>query len=84
MVQTRRIVRGHSTWSGCPGRTCTLSWCTLRKWNGSRVVYEYHYDEQQNASLSQRRSRVRVPSSQSFFPKELARFCKICAIHKKI
>jgi hypothetical protein len=42
----------HSAWTlelvGVSGRTCTVSWCTLRKWNGSRVVYEHHYDEQQN------------------------------------
>jgi hypothetical protein len=42
----------HSAWTlglvGASGRTCTVSWCTLRKWNGSRVVYEHHYDEQQN------------------------------------
>ncbi len=42
----------HSAWTlelvGVSGRTCTVSWCTLRKWNGSRVAYEYHYDEQQN------------------------------------
>ncbi len=30
------------------GRTCTLSWRVLRRWNGSRVVYEHHYDEQQS------------------------------------
>ena len=30
------------------GRTCTLSWCTLRKWNELRVVYEHHYDQQQS------------------------------------
>ncbi len=29
------------------GRTCTLSWRALRKWRGSRVVYEHHYDQQQ-------------------------------------
>jgi hypothetical protein len=33
---------------GVTGRTCTVSWCTLRKWNGSRVVYEHHYDHQQS------------------------------------
>ena len=33
---------------GVTGRTCTVSWCTLRKWNGTRVVYEHHYNEQQN------------------------------------
>src|SRR5258708_4443909 len=29
------------------GSTCTVSWCTLRKRNGSRVVSEHHYDHQQ-------------------------------------
>jgi hypothetical protein len=42
----------HSAWTldlvGASGRTCTLSWRTLRKWKGSRVVYEHHYDEQRN------------------------------------
>ena len=42
----------HSAWTlelvGVSGRTCTLSWCTLRKWSGSRVVYEHHYDHQQS------------------------------------
>jgi hypothetical protein len=33
---------------GVSGKTCTVSWCTLRKWNGSRVVYEHHYDRQQS------------------------------------
>ena len=41
----------HSAWTldlvGVSGATCTLSWCTLRKWNGSRIVYERHYDHQQ-------------------------------------
>jgi len=41
----------HSAWTlelaGISGRTCTVSWCALRKWNGSRVVYEHHYDHQQ-------------------------------------
>src|ERR1700693_3788430 len=41
----------HSAWSmsliGVSGRTCTLSWCTLRRWADSRVVYERHYDHQQ-------------------------------------
>jgi hypothetical protein len=32
---------------GVTGRTCTLSWRALRKWRGSRVVYEHHYDQQQ-------------------------------------
>jgi hypothetical protein len=42
----------HSAWTlalvGVSGRTCTLSWGVLRKWNGSRVVYEHHYDHQQS------------------------------------
>jgi hypothetical protein len=33
---------------GVSGRTCAVSWCTLRKWSGPRVVYEYHYDHQQS------------------------------------
>src|SRR5262245_33073664 len=41
----------HSAWTldlvGVSGRTCTLSWRALRKWRGSRVVYEHHYDQQQ-------------------------------------
>jgi len=41
----------HSAWTvefaGVSGRTTTLSWRFFRKWNGSRVVYEYHYDQQQ-------------------------------------
>jgi len=32
---------------GVSGRTCTLNWRALRRWNGSRVVYEHHYDQQQ-------------------------------------
>ena len=42
----------HSEWTldlvGVSGRTCTLSWRALRKWNGSRVVYEHHYEHQQS------------------------------------
>ena len=41
----------HSAWSvdliGESGRTCQISWCTLRRWADSRVVYERHYDHQQ-------------------------------------
>jgi len=41
----------HSAWTaefvGVSGRTNTVSWRVFRKWNGSRVVYEYHYDQQQ-------------------------------------
>ena len=41
----------HSAWTlelvGITGRSCTVNWRALRKWNGSLVVYEYHYDQQQ-------------------------------------
>jgi hypothetical protein len=41
----------HSAWTldlvGPSGANCTLSWCTLRRWMGSRVAYEHHYDHQQ-------------------------------------
>jgi len=41
----------HSAWTaefvGVSGRTNTVSWRVFRKWNRSRVVYEYHYDQQQ-------------------------------------
>jgi hypothetical protein len=42
----------HSAWAldlvGVSGRTCTVTWRALRKWRDSLVVYEHHYDEQQN------------------------------------
>jgi hypothetical protein len=42
----------HSAWTvdlvGVSGRTCTVTWRALRKWNASRVVYEHRCDEQQN------------------------------------
>ena len=42
----------HSAWTlelvGVSGRSCTVSWRALRKWDGSRIVYEYHYDHQQS------------------------------------
>ena len=42
----------HSEWTldlvGVSGRTCTLSWRALRKWNGSQVVYEHHYEHRQS------------------------------------
>jgi hypothetical protein len=43
----------HSAWTlelvGVSGRTCTVNWSTLRKGNGSHVVYEHHYDHRQSA-----------------------------------
>jgi hypothetical protein len=42
----------HSAWTlelvGVSGRSCMVSWRALRKWAGSRIVYEYHYDHQQS------------------------------------
>jgi hypothetical protein len=42
----------HSGWTlniaGVSGKTCTLNWRALRKWNGSRVVYEHQYDQQRS------------------------------------
>ena len=42
----------YSEWTlelvGVSGRACTLTWRALRKWNGSRVVYEHHYEHQQS------------------------------------
>ncbi len=42
----------HSAWTlelvGVSGRSCTVSWRALRKWDGSRIVYEYHYGHQQS------------------------------------
>jgi hypothetical protein len=44
----------HSAWKldlvGASGAACTLSWCTLRKWNAWRVVYGRHYDDQRSGS----------------------------------
>jgi hypothetical protein len=41
----------HSTWTldlAAPsGAICKLSWRSLRRWNGARVVYERHYDHRQ-------------------------------------
>jgi hypothetical protein len=41
----------HSAWSvdliGVSGMKCNLTWCTLRRWADSRVVYERHYDIRQ-------------------------------------
>ena len=45
----------HSAWTlnivGVSGKTCTVNWRTLRKWNGSHVVYEHHYDQQRSGEL---------------------------------
>jgi hypothetical protein len=42
----------HSAWTleliGVSSRTCSQSWRTLRKWKGSQVISEHHYDHQQS------------------------------------
>jgi hypothetical protein len=42
----------HSAWAleliGVSGNACKLSWRVLRKWRGSLVSYEHHYDYQQS------------------------------------
>ncbi|HEY6248473.1 MAG TPA: hypothetical protein VI685_00855 [Candidatus Angelobacter sp.] len=42
----------NSAWTlelvGATGRTCTISWRTLRRWKDSLVIYEHHYDQQQS------------------------------------
>ena len=42
----------HSAWTldlvGVSGRVCTVTWRALRKWDGSRVAYEHHYDHHQS------------------------------------
>jgi hypothetical protein len=60
----------HSAWTlelvGASGRSCTVSWRALRKWNGSRIVYEYHYDHQQSGGPL-------TPDDLSFYPATSAR-----------
>ncbi len=60
----------HSAWSvdliGVLGRTCQISWCTLRRWTGSRVVCERHYDHQQTGGpLTNSDLRVGLPCGRS-------------------
>ena len=42
----------HSAWTlelvGATGRSCAVSWRTLRRWKDSLVIYEHHYDQQQS------------------------------------
>jgi hypothetical protein len=41
----------HSAWrldfAGVGGKRCTLKWYAIRRWKGSSVVQEHHYDHQQ-------------------------------------
>ena len=47
-------IETHSAWTlnlvGASGRACTLTWRTLRVWNGAQVVHERQYDHQQTGS----------------------------------
>jgi len=66
----------HSAWAvdfaGVGGKRCTLKWCAIRKWKGSRVVYEHHCDYQQvgaplamddlNLNLGHSDGEFRLPS----------------------
>jgi hypothetical protein len=42
----------HSAWTleltGASGATCTVKWRVFRRWLGSRVAYEHHYDQLQS------------------------------------
>jgi hypothetical protein len=44
----------HSVWTvtftGVGGERCTMKWRAIRRWDASRVVYEYHYDHQLSGS----------------------------------
>ena len=46
----------HSAWrlhlKAPSGSTCTLSWYVVRRWIGSHVVYERHYDHHQSDALT--------------------------------
>jgi hypothetical protein len=41
----------HSAWrldiAGVSGKRCTLTWYAIRRWKGTSVVYEHHYNHQQ-------------------------------------
>lgn len=66
----------HSAWkldiTGVRGKRCTLQWYAVRKWEGTRVVYEHHYDHQRiggpltledlNPDLARSYIEVRLPS----------------------
>ena len=49
----------HSAWTlkltGVSGKTWTRNWRVLRKWKGSRVVYDHHYDLQRSGAVDVRR-----------------------------
>ena len=45
----------NSAWTleliGVSGNTCKVSWRVLRKWHGSLVAYEHHYDYEESGRL---------------------------------
>jgi hypothetical protein len=66
----------HSAWrldfTGIGGKRCTLKWYAMRRWKGSSVVYEHHYDYQRiggpltqddlNMNLDRSEAESRLPS----------------------
>ena len=50
-ISSDNLNETHAAWIvdlvGVSGKTHTLKWRTQRRWEGERVVYEHHYDEQQ-------------------------------------
>jgi hypothetical protein len=46
-----RANQTNSAWTvelvGVSGNTCTIGWRALRKWSGTQVALEHHYDLQQ-------------------------------------
>lgn len=50
-ISSDNLNETHAAWIvdlvGVSGKTHTLKWRTQRRWEGGRVVYEHHYDEQQ-------------------------------------
>ena len=60
-------VEQHSEWSleliGVTGRRVTQAWCVRRRWEQSRVVFEYHYAHRQDGeALSFDDLRIAAPS----------------------
>lgn len=45
----------HSSWTlelvGVSGKRCTVTWRTLRKWEGAQIIYEHHYDHKQTDDI---------------------------------
>jgi hypothetical protein len=50
-IKGDRANETHSAWTlelrGVTGATCTVTWCSRRRWRAGRVVSEHHYDYRQ-------------------------------------